>query len=307
MMEMTAEHEAKVDELFDYFDKNKNGELELEEVHKMLSMVDNVSEQQAVEALSPEAFEQQLLPALGGGTTMNREQLQMVYSGETSELDANHAAMLRLREIENVCGEGWLHTIALVPTASSAAMPYLKQLMQQPYPDRELQLSRHSVIPATDACNDDLLPHVSACMAVIRALPPVVFPEALIRVEDSCKLVLSAELPAEISDPSGIWIPPMQCPPETVLHDNYDACEAEDFQNILSEAVAEVCANTWEYAYVCQRDHGLPETGGLPRELRIESASAGMREYFIRAEGRTSVELDNSLSPLAGKYRGRDF
>lgn len=71
--------------------------------------------------------------------------------------------------------------------------------------------------------------------------------------------------------------------------------------------MAEVCANTWEYAYVCQRDHGLPETDGLPRELRIESASAGMREYFIRAEGRTSMELDNSLSPLAGKYRGRDF
>lgn len=157
-MEMTPEHGAKVDELFDYFDKNKNGELELEEVRKKLSMVDNMSEQQAVEALSPEAFEHQLLPALGGGTTMNREQLQMVYSGkqmvysgETSELDANHAAMLRLREIENVCGEGWLHTIALVPAASSTAMPYLKQLMQQPYPDRELQLSRHSVIPATDA------------------------------------------------------------------------------------------------------------------------------------------------------------
>ena len=70
----------KTDAIFDLFDTNNNGSLEIEEVWNLMAATTSMNESQARQVLTKEAYTQGLMAMLGGGTSMDKDQFYRSYT-----------------------------------------------------------------------------------------------------------------------------------------------------------------------------------------------------------------------------------
>merc|ERR1711865_553070 len=70
----------KTDWIFDFFDVNKNGSLEIEEVWNLMQATTSMNESQARQALTKEMYTEMMMPMLGGGTSMDKDQFYRSYT-----------------------------------------------------------------------------------------------------------------------------------------------------------------------------------------------------------------------------------
>ena len=78
----------KCDAIFDCVDVDKSGKLEISEVWCMMSTTTGMSDAQARSGMTEDVFNEQMMPALGGGTGMDKDQLYKAYT----ELGAGNIA-----------------------------------------------------------------------------------------------------------------------------------------------------------------------------------------------------------------------
>merc|ERR1712185_109218 len=70
----------KVDAIFDYLDKNKSGKIELSEYRELIEYTENKCMAAAAEAMSEETWREKVMPAVGGGEALDRDQLFHIYN-----------------------------------------------------------------------------------------------------------------------------------------------------------------------------------------------------------------------------------
>merc|ERR1719491_1681480 len=101
---MLAAKEAKSDPrekcyaIFDFFDTNGNGTLEIEEVWKLMTATSGMNDCEVRGVISLETYTEQMMPMLGGGTGMNKDQFYMKYCDFAGDIDKDYAAMLAAKE-----------------------------------------------------------------------------------------------------------------------------------------------------------------------------------------------------------------
>ena len=93
--QMKQPQRQKTDAMFKHFDLNNNGSLDIAEVWKIVAATNAISESDAQQALTQEAWTAQIMPALGGGTDMDIDQWHRAYTElQIGDLDVDFACVM---------------------------------------------------------------------------------------------------------------------------------------------------------------------------------------------------------------------
>jgi hypothetical protein len=87
------------DAIFDWGDVDKSGKIEIAELWRLISTTEGMSDAQARAGMTEELFYEVIMPALGGGTAMDRDQLYRAYTVfGAGNLAEDYAAIRRKAE-----------------------------------------------------------------------------------------------------------------------------------------------------------------------------------------------------------------
>ena len=83
------------DAIFDWGDVDKSGKIEISELWRLMSKTEGMSDAQARALMTEELFYEVIMPLLGGGTAMDKDQFYRAYTEFGAGTLAEHYAAIR--------------------------------------------------------------------------------------------------------------------------------------------------------------------------------------------------------------------
>ena len=84
------------DAIFDWADADKSGKIEISELWRLTSKTEGMSDAQARAGMTEELFYEVIMPFLGGGTAMDKDQFYEAYTVlEAGNIAEDYAAIRR--------------------------------------------------------------------------------------------------------------------------------------------------------------------------------------------------------------------